>query len=239
MAPKPSRTRTQVLEDELAFYGCYHSHPGNQVRGSVCFRFCSPGLVAEGVPFSPPHSHHPLAPTTPSVKFIHFLFVPPILATLCVWLAYARGVDSPALLPRLPCSVANPAFLLVAAYAGYYSSLEPFAGGTWALFQGLPMWLGATAARTAHPASAWRWAVGVHLAAWLVQVGVGHGLVERRRPALTVSLGQALSSAALFAWLEGLFACGYRPDLKARLDARVAVGQAAMDRRGGLRRRRG
>lgn len=199
--PKPARTRAQVLEDELAFYGCYHSHPGNQ--------------------------------------FIHSLFVPPILATLCVWLAYARPAGAPPLHPAAPAAaVANPAAALVGAYALYYTALEPVAGGTWALGQAVPMWLGATSARAAWPATAWKWAVAVHVLAWAVQVGVGHGLVERRRPALTVSLGQALSSAPLFAWLEGLFAVGYRPALKARLDARVAVGQAAMDRRDGLRRRR-
>jgi uncharacterized membrane protein YGL010W len=197
--PPPGRN----LEEELVFYGCYHSRPGNQL--------------------------------------VHFLFVPPIMFTLCVWLAYlpapAAYLPTPAWVPAWVTAgaVLNPALALVAAYAVYYTLLEPVAGGTWALAQGLPMWLGATAWRAARPDAAWKVAAAVHAAAWVIQVGVGHGLIERRRPALTVSLGQALGTAALFAWLEFLFHAGYRPDLKARLDARVVAGQAAMDRRAGLR----
>jgi uncharacterized membrane protein YGL010W len=98
------------------------------------------------------------------------------------------------------------------------------------------MWLGAAAARVAYLATAWKWAVLIHAATWLVQFGTGHGLIERRSPALTVSLGQALGTATLFAWLEALFAVIWRPDLMAVLDRWVAEGQAALDR--GLRRRK-
>lgn len=215
MPPSSSSTSSRSaaarrLEDELTFYGCFHSRPGNQA--------------------------------------IHALFVPPIMATLCVALAYARPASTPPLpLPpplasALPSWVAagavpNAALLLIAAYAAYYIHLEPVAGASWAAAQGLPMWVGATAARVLHPQAAWKWSVLIHAASWLIQVGVGHGLIERRRPALTVSASQAFGTAALFAWLECLFALGYRKDLKARLDARVAVEQARMDRKAGRGRR--
>ena len=265
------------LEDELTFYGCFHSKPVNKVgrdttRGaamgdarprrrprrsplsldpspppfpSPCALSWPPPCRERGAESAPPAL--PLTPPHRPTQLIHFLFVPPILATLCVWLAYTRPATAPPLVSHLPPplpswaasgTVPNPAAALVLAYSAYYVSLEPLAGASWAALQGVPMWVCATAARAAYPALAWRWAAALHVGAWLIQVGVGHGLVEGRRPALTVSLGQALGTAPLFAWLEGLFAVGYRPGLQAELETRVAVGQAAMDRRSGLRKRR-
>lgn len=203
MPPASTSAAAKRLEDELVFYGAFHSRPLNQL--------------------------------------IHALFVPPIMATICCWLAYARSVDSPALplasaWPSAPGwvrigAVPNPALALIAAYAVYYTHMEPVAGASWALCQGVPMWFGATAARVLFPATAWKASALIHVLSWAIQVGVGHGIIERRRPALTVSASQAFGTAALFAWLEVLFRLGYRRELKARLDARVAVEQARMDRK--------
>lgn len=43
---------------------------------------------------------------------------------------------------------------------------------------------------------------------------------------LTPRLLQSLVLASLFAWMEGLFAVGYRPKLQAELDTRVRAALA-------------
>ena len=48
-----------------------------------------------------------------------------------------------------------------------------------------------------------------------------HGIFEGRAPALLDNLVQAILLAPLFVWLEVLFAFGYRPELKSRLDESV------------------
>lgn len=63
-------------------------------------------------------------------------------------------------------------------------------------------------------------AVAVHIFSWLVQF-VGHGIFEGRAPALLDNLVQAIFLAPFFVWLEILFAFGYRPELKARLNTAV------------------
>lgn len=65
------------------------------------------------------------------------------------------------------------------------------------------------------------WAVGIHVSSWIAQF-VGHGLFEGRAPALLDNLFQAIFLAPFFVWLELLFAFGYRPELKSRLDKLVA-----------------
>ena len=65
-------------------------------------------------------------------------------------------------------------------------------------------------------------AIGVHIFSWLIQF-VGHGVFEGRAPALVDNLLQAALLAPLFVWLEVLFALGYRPELKSRLDKAVEI----------------
>jgi uncharacterized membrane protein YGL010W len=63
-------------------------------------------------------------------------------------------------------------------------------------------------------------AIGVHIVSWVVQF-VGHLIFEGRAPALLDNLVQALFLAPFFVWLEVLFALGYRPELKSRLENAV------------------
>jgi uncharacterized membrane protein YGL010W len=55
---------------------------------------------------------------------------------------------------------------------------------------------------------------------WIVQF-IGHGVFEGRAPALLDNLVQAIFLAPFFVWLEILFALGYRPELKSRLDQAI------------------
>ena len=56
--------------------------------------------------------------------------------------------------------------------------------------------------------------------AWIAQF-VGHGVYEKRAPALFDNLVQAVFLAPFFVWFEVLFWCGYRPELKARVEEGV------------------
>jgi uncharacterized membrane protein YGL010W len=68
----------------------------------------------------------------------------------------------------------------------------------------------------------------VQLFAWISQF-IGHGVYEKRAPALLDNLVQALFLAPLFVWIEVLFMAGYRPELKQRLQEKVRVARKELD----------
>jgi len=160
---------------------------------------------------------------------IHFVFVPLILWTVAVWLAYTPAFchcDLASFVPALLAGAAqylvfNGSFVLLAVYSLYYLTLEHFAGFTWTLFVALPLWGTAVAFRQVVP-QAWSWAVGVHVLSWIMQVYFGHMVAEKRKPALLDSFFQSLVLAPLFVWFELLFTLGYRPALYAEVQQLVA-----------------
>jgi 2-hydroxy fatty acid dioxygenase len=97
--------------------------------------------------------------------------------------------------------------------------MEPVAGALYA-----PFLLGGTAwanhLTSTYGIKANYTAIAVHVVSWIAQF-IGHGVFEGRAPALLDNLVQALFLAPFFVWLEVLFAFGYRPELKARLDQAV------------------
>ena len=97
--------------------------------------------------------------------------------------------------------------------------MEPVAGGLLA-----PLLLAGTAyseyLTTTYGMSANYWAVAIFVLSWVAQF-IGHGVFERRAPALLDNLVQALVLAPFFVWMELLFAIGYRPELKLRVDRSV------------------
>ena len=66
----------------------------------------------------------------------------------------------------------------------------------------------------------WRIALGIHIFSWLAQF-YGHGVHEKRAPALFDSLGQAFRTAPLFVILEILFKLGYKSEYFARVQTHV------------------
>ncbi len=108
--------------------------------------------------------------------------------------------------------------------------MEPVAGTLLA-----PLILGATAysnhLTTVYPATANQYALALFTISWIAQF-VGHGVFERRAPALLDNLVQALFLAPFFVWMEVLFLFGYRPELKGRLDKAVEVEIDNWRRRG-------
>ena len=61
-------------------------------------------------------------------------------------------------------------------------------------------------------------ALGIHVVSWCMQF-YGHGVYEKRKPALLDSLVQSLVLAPLFVWLELLFSLGYNPKMAKKIDA--------------------
>jgi len=142
---------------------------------------------------------------------IHMIFVPVILFTSAILLS---NIPFPAGI--LPFQL-NVTWILAAANAGFYILMDPVAGSLAA-----PLVLGAAAYGNhvcqAYGAYANKWAGILHVIAWISQF-VGHGVYEKMAPALLDNLVQALSMAPFFVFLKVLFMMGYRPELKARLDA--------------------
>ena len=97
--------------------------------------------------------------------------------------------------------------------------MEPVAGGLLA-----PILLGSTAyanyLKVTYGATANYVALALHVTSWIAQF-IGHGVFERRAPALLDNLVQAVFLAPFFVWMEILFYLGYRPELKGRLDKAV------------------
>ena len=197
------------LNEQLAFYGAYHANRMNQVR-------------PEKFKATPTRSSHALPCDASTLQLIHFVFVPIILFSVAVWLAY-----TPAFLLTLPVLAGQPHevalnggfFLILVPYSLFYILLDPFAGTSWSACVGLPVWLGANALRQAHPADAWLWAIYAHVFGWFMQIVPGHTYFERRKPSLMDSFVQSLLLAPLFVWFELLFALGYRPGLHAEVSA--------------------
>lgn len=70
--------------------------------------------------------------------------------------------------------------------------------------------------------SGWQLALPVHVIAWTLQF-IGHGVFERRKPALLDSLDQAIITAPMFVLLEALFPLGYRPELFKRVEKQAKI----------------
>ncbi|EGW33235.1 uncharacterized protein SPAPADRAFT_60569 [Spathaspora passalidarum NRRL Y-27907] len=70
-----------------------------------------------------------------------------------------------------------------------------------------------------------KYAIAAHVAAWLAQF-YGHGVHEKRAPALLDNLLQALVLAPFFVVFEIAFFLGFRSDLKKSMDAKASVNIA-------------
>jgi uncharacterized membrane protein YGL010W len=118
--------------------------------------------------------------------------------------------------PNLPLNVGTVGAVL---YSTLYILMEPVAGTMIA-----PILIGSTAfanhLTSTYGATANTWAGAINIACWIAQF-VGHGNFEGRAPALLENLVQAIFLAPFFVWFEILFALGYRPELKRRIDKSV------------------
>ena len=80
-------------------------------------------------------------------------------------------------------------------------------GNPYSLFSGIPIW---------------KVALAIHVTGWILQF-IGHGIFEKRAPALLDSLDQALLTAPLFVLLEVMFFLGYRKEFYETMMKQVQV----------------
>lgn len=149
-------------------------------------------------------------------QIIHFIFVPSILWTVSVWLAYTPALVSQQGNESFLCRgmILNGSFFLIfIPYSLYYTILDIIAGVSWSIFVGIPVWISSEMFQQYSPENAWMWALLLHIFSWIVQIVIGHMYYEQRKPALLDSLFQSLLLAPLFVWFELLFFLGYRREL--------------------------
>jgi uncharacterized membrane protein YGL010W len=68
----------------------------------------------------------------------------------------------------------------------------------------------------------WKVALAIHVTGWILQF-IGHGIFEKRAPALLDSLDQALLTAPLFVLLELMFFLGYRKEFHDNMMKQVMI----------------
>jgi len=150
---------------------------------------------------------------------IHTVCVPLILFSFI-----ALGTNTPPLIPlpnylTVPNLPLNGGTIFALIYCLLYILLEPVAGSLL-----VPIILGSTAyskhLTSTNPELTNYTAIGIFLVSWVLQF-VGHGVFEKRSPALFDNLVQALALAPFFVWMKVLFRCGYRPELQARVEKDV------------------
>jgi uncharacterized membrane protein YGL010W len=143
-------------------------------------------------------------------KLIHIICVPMIYTTS---LQFASGIQ----LGSTGVSLTDATAVL---YALSFMKMELGAG---ILYAPIVFLMHRLATTTLQPYTSA--CIAVHVACWLLQF-IGHGLFERRAPALLDNPLQAIHAAVFFVWLEVLFALGYKPklekELMALVDAEVA-----------------
>jgi len=150
---------------------------------------------------------------------IHMTCVPLILAA-----SLLLATNSPTLIPlpswlTIPNLPLNAGTIGAILYSGFYMLLEPVAGTIL-----LPLIIGWTAYSN-HLTSTYTYnanviGIAVEVFSWIAQF-VGHGIYERRAPALLDNLLQAVVLAPFFVFMEVLFKFGYRPELQKRVNEAV------------------
>ncbi|KAJ2745202.1 hypothetical protein GGI20_002341 [Coemansia sp. BCRC 34301] len=160
---------------------------------------------------------------------IHMLFVPTILwCTLGIvtWLTPRALFTYPEPIASLlswfpgPAPLANAATLTMLGFIAFYVALEQVAG-----LLTIPIiyaFLVTSQKVVLEAPSGIQFVLALFVFAWVAQF-IGHGVFEKRAPALLDNLVQALVMAPFFVFLELLFACGYRPDLHRALRSEVGV----------------
>ncbi|TEB29577.1 DUF962-domain-containing protein [Coprinellus micaceus] len=141
---------------------------------------------------------------------IHITCVPLIL-----WSAYALVAPFPVpeFFPKIHYVLSPLPPVAAALYIGYYFLLEPFAALLYVPQLTLSL---LTATAFSYRGDHNLIAGALHVFTWIAQF-YGHGVHEKRAPALLDNLVGALVLAPFFVHLEILYHFGYRPDMHKRI----------------------
>ncbi|XP_014494850.1 uncharacterized endoplasmic reticulum membrane protein C16E8.02 [Vigna radiata var. radiata] len=152
---------------------------------------------------------------------IHILFVWPILFTAQIILYFTPSLLSLGFLP--PVLVLNWGFFATVFYALFYMALDTKAG-SFTAFLTFFCWVASSfVANNLGYSLAWKVVLAAQLFCWTGQF-IGHGVFEKRAPALLDNLTQAFLMAPYFVVLEILQSnFGYEPypGFKSRVKARI------------------
>ncbi|OIW04871.1 hypothetical protein TanjilG_13711 [Lupinus angustifolius] len=148
--------------------------------------------------------------SNPINVLIHVLFVWPILFTSLVLFYFTPPLFSGFSFSH-PVLVLNFGFLFAVVYALFYAAMD-IKAGSFAAFLTLLAWVGASfVANTLGYSLAWKVVLAAQIFCWTGQF-IGHGVFEKRAPALLDNLAQALLMAPFFVVLEVLQSSfGYEP----------------------------
>uniref|UniRef100_A0A7N0UKP2 YGL010w-like protein n=1 Tax=Kalanchoe fedtschenkoi TaxID=63787 RepID=A0A7N0UKP2_KALFE len=152
---------------------------------------------------------------------LHMVFVWPIAFATLLILYFTPGIGVWVLGQELNL-VLNVGFLLTVFYSVFYVCLDPKAGCLAALMC-FGFWIGSSFVGSRLGFSlAWKVVLVAQVVCWTGQF-IGHGVFEKRAPALLDNLVQACVMAPFFVLLEALQACGYEPyqGFRERVRARV------------------
>jgi len=153
--------------------------------------------------------------------FIHIICVPILLWTFQV---LASQLPVPSFVPAIHHTFndylsfdLNWVTIHAGLYLAYYLALEPVAALLYA-----PQLVVSVLTATAYSRSKDHIfnAAILHGASWIAQF-LGHGLAEKRAPALLDNLVGAVVLAPFFVHLEVLFGLGYRPDMHKRINNEI------------------
>ncbi|XP_075480471.1 2-hydroxy-palmitic acid dioxygenase MPO1-like isoform X2 [Primulina tabacum] len=160
---------------------------------------------------------------------IHMIFVWPILFTASVLLYFTPPLFKLSAIRSLDDGflIFNYGFLFTVIYAFYYVGLDKKAASL-AAFLVVLCWIGSSAlAHSLGFSLAWRVVLASQLLCWTVQF-IGHGVFEKRAPALLDNLAQAFLMAPFFVLLEALQSFfeyepypGFHARVKAEIDADI------------------
>jgi len=160
----------------------------------------------------------------PTNVFIHMIFVWPILFSAFILLNYLPPL-SPTPFSFLGAHFFLNASVLVAIlYVLFYISLDAKAGSFAALLVLTCVALSQQCSTYLGPETAWKVATVVQLVSWIAQF-LGHGVYEKRAPALIHNLPQAFLMAPFFVLLEALEKFGYEPHPGFKARVQVIVNQ--------------
>ena len=160
-------------------------------------------------------------------QLIHMICIPLIAFTGLIFFAYTPEIVSSVkkvLLPMINVEV-NLTYgnVIVLIYVIYYLIFEfPGFAGPLAAFLFITGSYGASILVQQYKEVIWKYALVVHISAWLAQF-YGHAVHEKRAPALLDNLVQAFLSAPFFVLLELMFSFGYRKQLQEKIDEYVKI----------------
>jgi uncharacterized membrane protein YGL010W len=137
-----------------------------------------------------------------------------LIHMICVPLIFISSIE---LLLRIAPVMVVRAILLF--YAVSFIKMHPLSGLLYIPVLSTYYWI----------ASEWlvNWpdfSISLFTISWIAQF-VGHGLIEKRAPALLTNLPQSLHAAVFFVWLETLFSFGLLKELETRLLEAVKKAQ--------------